>query len=361
VVQAAALSGRPPAPIPTHAQNNKQGHLVREVDALGGLMARIADASGIQFHLLNASKGPAVRGPRAQMDRAVYKRELQAALRDLCGAAPNAAPVQPPPPQPPGAGRLQLCNGVVEDLLLEGAAAAGAGRPRVCGVKLASGERLRARTVVLTTGTFLGGVIHIGSRSFPAGRLKNLGASSLSSSTSSSSSSGATGSSKHPVLAAAASRPDADAARSSGALAATIAAAGFRLGRLKTGTPPRLDGRTIDYRGFKPQPTDARPTPLSFTNLADPFWRPRLRQLVNYEARTTAATEAFVLKAVGEGRGWAPEGVAGPRYCPSLEAKAARFPGRTHAVSLHALGGGWYPRLARCKLFAIFAAALLHS
>jgi tRNA uridine 5-carboxymethylaminomethyl modification enzyme len=330
-------------------------------------MARAADAAGVQFHLLNASRGPAVRGPRAQMDRAAYKRELQAAVGALAGAA-----LGPPPQSAAGgcdgaaavasssssaaagagqgggtpssssspSGRLQLLDGVVEDLLLEPSA----GRLAVRGVALASGERLRARSVVLTTGTFLRGVIHVGSNSFPAGRLKNAGAAAAATGAPAAPGGAARGGGGQETDAA-----DDAAARGGTALARTIAAAGFRLGRLKTGTPPRIDGRTVDYTHLQPQPTDARPTPLSFANLSDPDWAPKMRQVSNYETRTTAATEEFVRAAVAAGRGWAPQGVAGPRYCPSLEAKVSRFPGRTHSVSGMLLPQIWCSSYCCCK------------
>ncbi|KAI8472653.1 MAG: glucose inhibited division protein A-domain-containing protein [Monoraphidium minutum] len=321
-----------------------KGHLVREVDALGGLMAAAADAAGIQFRLLNAARGPAVHGPRAQMDRPAYKAGVQDALRALAGVGVGGGGG--------GGGRVEVVDGAVEDLLLEPAAAPG-GRPAVRGVLLATGERLLSRSVVLTTGTFLRGVVHIGSRSFPAGRLRDVAAA-------------AAGGAPAPAAAErAAADADGAAARGGAALARTVAAAGFALGRLKTGTPPRLDGRTIDYTGMTPQPTDAAPTPLSFQNLADPAWRPRLPQRANFEARTTAATEALVAACVAAGRGWAPPpGVAGPRYCPSLEAKAARFPGRTHAVWLEPEGlegDVVYPNGLSCSLEPEDQAAMLKT
>jgi tRNA uridine 5-carboxymethylaminomethyl modification enzyme len=188
-----------------------KGTLVREVDALGGLMGTVADLSGIQFRLLNASKGPAVRGPRAQMDRALYKRNMQAAL----AAVPS----------------LEVFDGAVVDLVLAQPPAA----PAVTGVVLASGERVDCKAVVITTGTFLRGVVHVGSQSWPAGR--------IASSASTQAAAAAPGSRR-----AAAGLPegrdtaDETAAGASTQLAQTFAALGLRLGRLKTGTPPRIDG-----------------------------------------------------------------------------------------------------------------------
>ena len=301
-----------------------KGHLAREVDALGGLLARAADAAGIQFRELNASRGPAVRGPRAQVDRAAYRAALQALLRAEAAAAN---------------GRLEVVDGAVADLLLAGAPrAGGASIPEVRGVRLADGRELGARAVVLTTGTFLRGVVHVGSRSFPAGRMKDVAAAIAAAAGGGGADAAATAAATAAAIDAAGAADDA-AARASTALAATVASLGFRLGRLKTGTPPRLDGRTIDYSQLKPQPSDERPVALSLANWADPLWRPPLPQVPTHETRTTPATEALVRAAVAAGRGRAtPAGVAGPRYCPSLEAKVARFPGRAHAVWLEPEG-----------------------
>jgi tRNA uridine 5-carboxymethylaminomethyl modification enzyme len=202
---------------------------------------------------------------------------------------------------------------------------------------------------VLTTGTFLRGVVHVGSRAFAAGRLKNIIAAGAGGGVpwwsglgGSSSSSGSGGRCGGGGAAAAEDAADAAAARGAGALAATMASLGFALGRLKTGTPPRLDGRGIDYSRVTPQPGDAVVTPLSFLNLQTPGWAPSLQQVSTYETRTTAATEALVAACTAAGRGWAPgPGVPGPRYCPSLEAKVARFPGRTHAVREGAGSWSW--------------------
>ena len=170
-----------------------KGHLVREVDALDGLMGRVADAGGIQFRVLNRRKGPAVRGPRAQADRKLYAAAMQAAIR----ATVN----------------LSVIEGEVDDLVIEGC---------VTGVRLADGRELRAGAVVLTTGTFLRGLIHIGERQIPAGRVGEAPAMGLS---------------------------------------RTLEAHGFALGRLKTGTPPRLDGATIDWAALELQPGDDPPEP----------------------------------------------------------------------------------------------------
>ena len=172
-----------------------KGHLVREVDALDGLMGRVADAAGIQFRLLNRRKGPAVRGPRAQADRKLYAAAMQDALRQQQN--------------------LTVVQGEVDDLL---------GDDRVVGVQLADGRRFRAAAVVLTTGTFLRGLIHIGERQISAGRVGEAPSMGLS---------------------------------------RTLERTGFKLGRLKTGTPPRLDGTTIDWSALEMQPGDDPPEPFS--------------------------------------------------------------------------------------------------
>ena len=173
-----------------------KGHLVREIDALDGLMARVADQSGIQFRVLNRRKGPAVRGPRAQADRKLYAQAMQAAIR----ATPN----------------LEVIEAEADDLVIANG--------RVAGVKFADGREISCAAVVLTTGTFLRGLIHIGEKQIPAGRVGEA-----------------------PAL----------------GLSRTLENLGFTLGRLKTGTPPRLDGRTIDWSGIEMQPGDAPPEPFS--------------------------------------------------------------------------------------------------
>src|SRR5215469_4706981 len=175
-----------------------KGHLVREIDALDGLMGRAADAAGIHFKLLNRSKGPAVRGPRAQADRKLYRRAMAALLAEMPG--------------------LAIVEGAAEDLLLDA-------RGRVAGLTLGDGRAIAAARVVLTTGTFLGGLIHIGREKIPAGRVGEA-----------------------PSL----------------GLSATLRRAGFALARLKTGTPPRLDGATIDWGGLDVQHGDDPPQPFSF-------------------------------------------------------------------------------------------------
>ena len=252
-----------------------KGTLVREVDALDGLMGRVADAAGIQFRVLNRSKGPAVRGPRAQQDRALYRAAMQAAL----DAQPN----------------LTIREGTVEDLALDARVRAGA-RPRVRGVVLGDGTPIPAPRVVLTTGTFLRGLIHIGERRIPAGRVGDAPATGL---------------------------------------ALTLERLGFRLGRLKTGTPPRLDGRTIDWAGLAAQAGDVPPEPFSF--LTDAVARPQVRCHITATGpaghdliRRNLARSPIYSGAI-ESRG--------PRYCPSIEDKVVRFADRaSHQVFLEPEG-----------------------
>ena len=245
-----------------------KGHLVREIDALDGLMARAADRGGIQFRMLNRRKGPAVRGPRAQADRKLYRLAIQDLLAELDG--------------------LSLIAGDVFDLEVRDG--------RVAGVELADGRRFGAGTVVLTTGTFLCGLIHIGETRIPAGRV--------------------------------------DEAPSVG-LSATLARHGFPLGRLKTGTPPRLDGRTIDWAALEMQAGDDPPEP--FSALTDAI---TTKQIACGITRTTLASHDLIRANLHrapmfsgqiEGRG--------PRYCPSIEDKVGRFGDRDgHQIFLEPEG-----------------------
>ncbi|NIA71694.1 tRNA uridine-5-carboxymethylaminomethyl(34) synthesis enzyme MnmG [Pelagibius litoralis] len=232
-----------------------KGHLVREIDALDGVMARVADAAGIQFRVLNASKGPAVRGPRAQADRALYRTAMQARLA--------------------GQSNLSIYEAAVHDLILDA-------EGHCCGVTSETGESLQAAAVVLTTGTFLRGLIHIGAQRIPAGRAGEAPAVGLS---------------------------------------ATLERAGFQLGRLKTGTPPRLDGRTIDYDGLTAQPGDSPPEP--FSTLTETITQ---RQIDCHITHTSEAGHALIRANLDRAPLYSGqiEGV-GPRYCPSIEDKVVRF------------------------------------
>jgi tRNA uridine 5-carboxymethylaminomethyl modification enzyme len=230
-----------------------KGHLVREIDALDGLMGRVADVAGIQFRMLNRRKGPAVRGPRAQADRKLYA----AAMQEAIGATPN----------------LTAIEGEVDDLL---------GGERATGVRLSDGRAFGAGAVVLTTGTFLRGLIHIGDRQIPAGRMG-----------------------EGPAL----------------GLSATLERAGFQLGRLKTGTPARLDGTTIDWASVEMQPGDNPPEPFSVLTE-----RIANRQVECGITRTTPATHAIIRANVHRSPMYSGQIQSrGPRYCPSIEDKIVRF------------------------------------
>ncbi|MFW5832667.1 MAG: tRNA uridine-5-carboxymethylaminomethyl(34) synthesis enzyme MnmG [Pseudomonadota bacterium] len=245
-----------------------RGHLVREVDALDGIMARAIDRGGIQFRLLNRRKGPAVQGPRAQADRRLYREAVQALLAEL----PH----------------LQVRAGAAAAFRLEG--------DRVVGLETEAGEALGAGAVVLTTGTFLRGVIHLGEERWPAGRIGEA-----------------------PAV----------------QLARTLEAAGFRLGRLKTGTPPRLDGRTIDTAALEPQPGDTNPQPFSY--LTDRISQP---QVLCHVAYTTPEVHGLIAANLHRSPMYAGRIEAdGVRYCPSIEDKVVRFADRTrHQIFLEPEG-----------------------
>jgi tRNA uridine 5-carboxymethylaminomethyl modification enzyme len=231
-----------------------KGHLVREIDALDGLMGRVADQGGIQFRVLNRRKGPAVRGPRAQADRKLYARAMQEAIR----ATAN----------------LTVVEAEVHDLMHA--------HGRATGVQTADGREFAAGAVVLTTGTFLRGLIHIGERQIPAGRVGEAPAMGLSQS---------------------------------------LESIGFSLGRLKTGTPPRLDGRTIDWDAVEMQPGDDPPEP--FSTLTD---RIETRQIQCGITRTNERTHAVIRANVHRSPMYSGQIQSrGPRYCPSIEDKIVRF------------------------------------
>lgn len=245
-----------------------KGHLVREVDALDGLMGRVADAGGIQFRVLNRRKGPAVWGPRAQADRKLYASAMQAEIR----ATEN----------------LTVIEGEAEDLLFDGS--------RVTAVVLASGDVFRAGSVVLTTGTFLRGLIHIGEVKIPAGRIGEAPSHGLS---------------------------------------RALARFGFPLGRLKTGTPARLDGRTIDWASLERQAGDPEPEP--FSTLTDRITNPQIECGIT---RTTVETHAIIRANLHRAPMYSGEIASrGPRYCPSIEDKVVRFGDRDgHQIFLEPEG-----------------------
>ena len=231
-----------------------KGHLVREIDAMDGLMGVAADRAGIQFRMLNRRKGPAVWGPRTQADRKLYKQAIQSLLRDTDG--------------------LDIIEGEADDLTVDARA--------LSGIVLKDGRSISCGAVVLTTGTFLRGLIHIGDRKIPAGRMN-----------------------EEPSL----------------GLSATLERAGFKLGRLKTGTPARLDGTSIDWNQVEWQEADAQPIPFSF--LTEKIEVPQVRCGIT---RTTEETHRIIRDNIHRSAMYSGqiEGV-GPRYCPSIEDKIVRF------------------------------------
>lgn len=245
-----------------------KGHLVREIDALDGAMARVADAAGIQFRLLNRKKGPAVQGPRAQADRKIYRNSMQNEVR----IAPN----------------LEVVVGEAVDLLMDG--------KRVCGVILGDGSELKTDAVILTTGTFLRGIIHIGDVSKPGGRMG-----------------------ENPAI----------------KIAERLDSFGLPLGRLKTGTPPRLDGKTINWDALEMQPGDDEPTLFSFMS------KTVIAQQISCGiTHTNEKTHDIIRENLSRSAmyGGMIEGI-GPRYCPSIEDKVVRFADKTsHQIFLEPEG-----------------------
>ena len=231
-----------------------KGHLVREIDALGGIMGRVIDRTGIQFRLLNRSRGPAVQSPRAQADRALYRKEMRATLE----STPN----------------LELRQGMVIDLLVR--------QDKIQGVVMQDGRRIAAAAVIIAAGTFLNGLVHTGRRTYTAGR---------------------------------AGEP------ASIELAETLKRLGFPVGRLKTGTPPRLDGRTIDWAAFESQEADERPVAFSFST--DRIDQPQINCYIGY---TTNDLHEAIRKNLHESPLYSGQiKGTGPRYCPSIEDKVVKF------------------------------------
>src|SRR5437867_2516582 len=245
-----------------------KGHLVREIDALDGLMGRVADLGGIQFRVLNRRKGPAVRGPRAQADRRLYARAMQQAISAIAN--------------------LTVIEAEADDLIIRD--------QRSAGLKLKDGCEIGAGAIVLTTGTFLRGLIHIGERQTPAGRVGEAPAVGLS---------------------------------------LTLERLGFALGRLKTGTPPRLDGRTIDWAALEMQPGDSPPEPFSV--LTERIETPQVQCGIT---RTTSATHLLIRDNVHRSPMYSGQIASrGPRYCPSIEDKIVRFGDRDgHQIFLEPEG-----------------------
>lgn len=245
-----------------------KGHLVREVDALDGLMGRVADASGIQFRVLNRRKGPAVRGPRTQADRKLYAAAMQAAIRETAN--------------------LSVIEGEADALLSQ--------EGRITGIRLADGREISCGAVVITTGTFLRGLIHLGEKNWPAGRVDEA-----------------------PAL----------------GLSKSFETLGFTLGRLKTGTPPRIDGSTIDWKAVEMQQADDPPEPFSM--LTEKITVPQIECGIT---RTTDATHAVIRANVHRSPMYSGQiKSSGPRYCPSIEDKIVRFGDRDgHQIFLEPEG-----------------------
>ena len=235
--------------------------MLREIDALDGVVGRIVDKAGVQFRVLNRKKGPAVWGPRAQIDRALYKKHMKEEMTNYKG--------------------LNVLEGKVADIMVQREGMTDGKHGIITGVRLESGEVIPTKNVVITTGTFLGGEIHIGLEAYPSGRMGEAATTGLSKS---------------------------------------LRDAGFTLGRLKTGTPPRLDGRTIDYSGLDVQPGDDPPMPFSYLNS-----RVAVQDQLNcWSTHTNNATHDIV-RANLQNSIHIREEVKGPRYCPSLESKVIRF------------------------------------
>jgi len=251
-----------------------KGHLVREIDALDGVMGRVADQAGIQYRLLNRRKGPAVRGPRAQADRKLYRQAMQGELA--------------------GTENLTILEASVEDLLLDGRNDA----RLVSGVVLADGSEIKAGRVVLTTGTFLRGIMHVGEQQTEGGRVGE---------------------------------------KPSVGLSDTLAKLAFPLGRLKTGTPARLDGRTIDWASLEVQPGDDVPTPFSF--LTNEITIPQVDCHLTY---TSPETHRIIEQNLGRAPIYSGQiESSGPRYCPSIEDKVVRFADKSrHLIFLEPEGLG---------------------
>ncbi|KAH6622299.1 glucose inhibited division protein A-domain-containing protein [Boeremia exigua] len=244
-----------------------KGTMLREIDALDGVVGRVVDRAGVQFRVLNRKKGPAVWGPRAQIDRVLYQRYMQEEIEGYEG--------------------LSVLEGKVADIIVERSEEGGR-YGRITGVRLENGRVVQAANVVITTGTFLGGEIHIGLDSYPSGRMGEAATFGLSKS---------------------------------------LKDAGFTLGRLKTGTPPRLDAKSINFKVLEAQEGDSPPTPFSYLNERVQVER----QLLNHETRTNEAGHDIIRQNLHRSI-HIRETVKGPRYCPSLESKIIRFTDKTSHI-----------------------------
>ena len=249
--------------------------MLREVDALDGLVGRIVDKAGVQFRVLNKKKGPAVWGPRAQIDRSLYKQHMREEMMNYPG--------------------LDVVKGKVADIVLQREELGDGKTGKITGVRLESGEVIPTNNVVITTGTFLGGEIHIGMETFPSGRMGEAATTGLSKS---------------------------------------LRDAGFKMGRLKTGTPPRLDGKTINFGALEVQPGDDPPMPFSYLNSTV-----TVKDQLDCHSTYTNPVTHEIIRANLDKSIHIRETVKGPRYCPSLESKVIRFTGKTsHIVWLEPEG-----------------------
>ncbi|XP_058829847.1 protein MTO1 homolog, mitochondrial [Topomyia yanbarensis] len=251
-----------------------KGHLIREVDALDGVCGRCCDKSGVQYKVLNKRRGPAVWGPRAQIDRKMYKAEVQ---KELAATA-----------------NLEIVESSVEDIILD--RAEGECKARITGISLKSGDVIRTKSLVITTGTFLRGQINIGLKTMPAGRIGD-----------------------EPAI----------------GLARSLEELGFRLSRLKTGTPPRIKASSIDFSSLERHPGDNPPVPFSFMN--NRVWLNGDDQLDCFLTHTSQEVNDIVRRNLHCNR-HVTEELTGPRYCPSIESKVLRFGGKTHQIWLEPEG-----------------------
>lgn len=281
-----------------------KGHLIKEIDALDGLCGRACDLSGVQYKMLNRSKGRAVRGPRAQIDRKLYKKAIQ---EELFSRTPN----------------LTIQSGSVDDLVMIKDEADGTGGGHCQGILLSNGETVSADAVVLTTGTFLRGQINFGTEAYPAGRMGD---------------------------------------DSAIALAQTLERLKFRLGRMKTGTPPRIARDSIGLERMEKHYGDEEPIPFSFMN--DRVWLDPAQQLLCYMTFTNPTVEEICVNNVHLNRHVISEEVTGPRYCPSIESKVMKFGGKPHQVWLEPEGFDndlMYPQGLSCTLPADLQQQLVNS
>lgn len=273
-----------------------KGHLIREIDALDGVCGKCCDNSGVQYKILNRRKGPAVWGPRAQIDRSLYRKSVQYTLDQI--------------------GNLSIAESSVEDLIIDYSKE----RPEVQGIVLEDGREIYSKSVVITTGTFLSGQINIGLEVRPAGRIND-----------------------RPAI----------------GLAKSLAKIGFKMGRLKTGTPPRIKKDSIDFTNLQKQYGDDPPVPFSFMN--DKVWVETHEQMLCHLTFTNSEIDKIVKSNLHQNR-HVTEEITGPRYCPSIESKVLRFGKRSHQIWLEPEGIDSdliYPNGLSCTLPAEFQQKLI--